>query len=243
MEPHDPVQAYLASQSLEPRPPGPAAAVRPFITISREAGAGGHALATTLLDKMRDRGPDPLLAGWQVFDQELCVKAVQSPRLRESLQNLLNAETRSPVQDALGPFFGSPPQYSVHHEIFQWIRTVAAAGKAIIVGRGGALVTRGAAPGVHVRLVAGFPARVRRMSGLLGLDEREAADLTREQDAARARLIRMYFGRDIADPLLYDAVWNTEKVPLTAVADSVLDLLQERCAQPAPPAAAMGALR
>ena len=37
-----------------------------------------------------------------------------------------------------------------------------------------------------------------------------------------AHFVERMYGRKINDPLLYDAIWNTERVPLDQVVDSVV---------------------
>jgi hypothetical protein len=41
--------------------------IHPFVTISREAGAGGHSLAETLLAQMRAIDGIPVFRDWQVM--------------------------------------------------------------------------------------------------------------------------------------------------------------------------------
>src|SRR5688572_30283359 len=73
--------------------------VHPFVTISREAGAGGHSLAETLLEQMKAIDGIPVLRGWQVMDQELCHKILENPHLKVSLEALLTEELHSEVED------------------------------------------------------------------------------------------------------------------------------------------------
>jgi len=63
----------------------------PFITISRETGAGGHSLAAALLKLMAKHGTKSL-SGWHVLDQEICEKVAAEPGLKVSLHRLLSEE-------------------------------------------------------------------------------------------------------------------------------------------------------
>ena len=40
--------------------------------------------------------------------------------------------------------------------------------------------------------------------------------------------MRDYFNRGIDEPLLYDAVWNTEKPPMEAITSSIITLIRQR---------------
>jgi len=215
----------VAYRGVHPRAPGATRASHPFITISRQTGAGGHTLAQVLLQQMRRDG-DPLLEGWQMFDRELCEKLMGDPTLRVSMQSLLTEEYHSQIEDLLfNMMLGDTPQDIVVKKIFQTVRTLTTVGKAIIVGRAGSCVTKGLPLGVHVRLVAPEPVRVRRMMQLLRVSEQEARAVVQKQDRDRARLVRDFFHRDINDPLLYDAVWNTDAVSLEAIAEAMIALI------------------
>ena len=212
----------------------------PFVTISRQTGAGGHSLAQALLEEM-EKQPDPLFHGWKMFDQELCRLILEDPKLKVSMQSLLSEEYRSQIEDILQTLIeGAATQDAVVRRTFQVLRTLATMGKVILVGRAGCCVTEGLAFGVHLRLVAPEPVRIRRMMRLLNLSsEEEARRVIKRQDADRARLVKDYFNRDINDPLLYNAVWNTDSVALETVAASVIQMIRGRvgtpCLQPIPP--------
>src|SRR4051812_763915 len=71
----------------------------PFITISRQAGAGGHALAHAILREMIARRGDPLWDDWSIFDASFCGEVFQRLRPRVPLTSLLNEDYRSPLMD------------------------------------------------------------------------------------------------------------------------------------------------
>ena len=201
----------------------------PFVTISRQAGAGGHSLAEALLTRM-EKEPDPFFKGWQMFDQELCKRISEDPKLKVSMQSLLTEEYRTQVEDLLaGMIVGGSSQEAVVKKTFETVRTLATFGKVILVGRAGSCVTVGLPLGVHVRLVAPEPVRIQRMSDRLHLSPEDAVrKAVRKQDQDRARLVKDYFNRDIDDPLLYDTVWNTGRVPVESVASCIITMIQHR---------------
>ncbi len=224
------IAAYLKTagyQETHPRPPG-RPEYRPFVTISRQTGAGGHAFARALLDEM-GKEDNPLFQGWQVFDRELCKKLMEDPTLHVSMQSLLTEEYRSEVEDAIFSLLGGEtPRYTVVKKLFETIRMLGALGRVIIVGRVGMCVTRGLPGGVHIRLVASEATRVKRMVGLLQVSEKEAREMIYKHDRDRARLVRDHFSRDIHDPLLYDATWNTDAASFEDIAASVIALIKRR---------------
>jgi hypothetical protein len=171
----------------------------------------------------------PIFRGWHVMDQELCHKIVENPHLKVSLDALLTEELHSEVEDVVNSLIGGyTPQSLVMVEIFSAIRKMATLGKVILVGRAGVCVTRGLAHGIHVRLVASPSSRIRRMMELLHIPEREAREAVARMDGSRAKLMKTYFNKDIRDPLLYDATWNTDSVGLEEIASSIIGLIQSR---------------
>lgn len=204
----------------------------PFVTLSRQAGAGGHTLAETLLKVMEQEKDTKLFRGWQVFDQLLCDVLLQDSRLHVSMQALLAEEYHSQVQEFIsGLLGGHSDQYLMVHRLFETIRALAMVGKVIIVGRGGSQATKKLPLGVHIRLVAPEPVRVQRMMKLLSQSEDRARQTAQQQDRDRARLLKAHFQAEIDDPLLYDAVWNTGAVPFETIAESIVSLLKHRVSE------------
>lgn len=203
----------------------------PFITISRQAGAGGHTLGDLLIGETKRMGDDPAWRGWEVFDQDLCRMVVDHPALLASLESLMTAECLSGVEDAVeGILTGSPGQDLIIQRIFRAMRFLATAGRVVLIGRGGACLLRDLPGGVHIRLVASMPARIRRFRALHQVSEAEATALVRRIDRGRANLVRSYFSREIEDPLLYDMVWNTDAASMEEIARSTLELTRSRAA-------------
>jgi cytidylate kinase len=207
----------------------------PFVTISREAGAGGSTLAQTLVKMMESEGETGLFRGWQVLDRTLCEILLQDADLDVSMRSLLAEEYRSQIHEfVLGLFGQRSDQYLVMKKMFEAIRSFATVGKVIIVGRGGSQVARKLELGVHVRLVAPEVSRVQRMRQLLNQNEEETKRIIHKQDQDRARLLKSHFQADIADPLLYDVVCNTGTVSFEAISESIISMIRHRAKEHSP---------
>ena len=204
---------------------------RPFVTISRQAGAGGHALADILLEVFAAQEDSDLFGGWRVFDRRLCEIVAEHPTYKNSMPSLLNEEYRHKAHDFFHQIFHSTVDQDVlMAEVFRVVRTVAEVGKSVIVGRAGSEVTRGQAPGVSVRLIAPEDVRIQGVMDFYGLDEKTARAEATKLDLARARLLKTHFKADIDDPLLYDAVWNTGDVSVDVIAECIVQMLRHRVA-------------
>ncbi|MDJ0848409.1 MAG: cytidylate kinase-like family protein [Myxococcota bacterium] len=200
----------------------------PFVTISRQAGAGGRSLASAILAEFERHPGEPLLQGWSSFDQELCEMVATDPELNVSLTELVTEEYRTPAEDYVSVLLGKSFQDEIQKKISVSIRELALVGKAIVVGRGGVCITGDIGPGIHIRLVAPREVRVERMMESFAASEKEAGTWVDEQDRSRAKMMKSRFGRDIDDPLLYHAVWNTDRTPFELIARSVRDLIRAK---------------
>jgi cytidylate kinase len=201
----------------------------PFVTISRQAGAGGHLLAYVLLTDFLKLKDEELFRGWHVFDKELCEVVAKDPDLRNSVEDLLTERYRSEVFEFLESLFsGYSKHYQLYKTTFKVVRMLATLGQVIIVGRAACCVTRTMAGGVHVRLVAPESQRILWLMKRFKISKDEARRTMLKQDADRRRIIRTFFNRDIDDPLLYDVVWNTSRVPAHEITRSIIDMIRIR---------------
>jgi len=223
------VMHYVAGLGAEVGAEKTPAGTLPFVTISRQAGAGGHTLGKALIRRMAAEKGAPLFKGWQLFDNEICERILEDKKIKVTLSSLLSEQFHTATQDWLHQLVaGTSSQAKVDGKVFETIRTVAGIGKAIIVGRSARHVTRAYAHGVHVRLVASRESRERWMADAFALERSEAAKRVKEQDGFRARRVRELFKADIESPLLYDAVFNTDAVPIDVIAESMMAMIREQ---------------
>jgi len=221
------LQAQLAMER-EPRTWDDETRIHPFVTISRQAGAGGLQLAETMLDVFGRQAETELFAGWQVYDRHLCEIVAEDPRYAESLDSLLELDD-SPRSGLFHAVLGPTTHHALLMDrVFLVVHTLAAMGKSIIVGRGGSAVARAMPQGVSLRLVAPEESRVELIRKMYNLNERKARQLVHKRDADRARLLKDHFGVDIADPAEYDVTWNTDRTSLGEIADAVVGLVRNR---------------
>ena len=209
--------------------PDPSRGLFPFITVSRQYGAGGRKLARTLIREL-EKESSKVLRKWGIFDRGLCELLVRDPKLKESIRTLFREEYQSETEALILSLLGrSTFKPAAYKELFEIVHTLATFGKVIIVGRAGSCITRSLPQGVHLRLIASEEDRIRR----LNLDPQsvtrvEAHKILQKNDWDRAQLVKRYFHQDIDDPLLYDAIWNTDRVPFEEIAKSTILLIKSR---------------
>ncbi len=151
------------------------------------------------------------------------------PKLKVLVKSLLTEEYHSEIQEFLTSVFGGPAhQYELYKKTFELVRTLAAIGKVIIVGRGAVFATMDMPAGVRVRLIAPESVRVKRMAELLQIDKAKARDVVRSRDRQRSRMVFDFFNKDSNDPSSYDGVWDTSEQTMEEIAQEVLTLIEKK---------------
>ena len=181
--------------------------VQPFVTISREAGAGGGEIARNLGEAL----------GWDVLDSEILDFMAERYQLPRDMLEVVDETKANWIQDIFGEWFDSQvvshEKFLVYLERILWL--AAMHGRVVIVGRGAQFVLP-RDKGLRVRVVAPKPFRVRRVMENRELTEVAAERWTAEVDEGRHQWARRYFDRALDDPHLYDLVLNIHRVGLQA---------------------------
>lgn len=185
---------------------------RRAVTISRQTGSGGHAVAIALADYLQSRSPANECP-WTVFDRNLVEKVLEDHNLPQRLARFMPEDRTSEMADTMDELFGlHPPSWTLVRQTAETILHLAELGKVIVIGRGGNVTTSKLDYVFHVRLIGSVEKRIQHMQTLNGLGFKEALALVRKEDRGRRRYLKKYFGKDIDDPLLYHLVINTDLV-------------------------------
>src|SRR5688572_1119723 len=156
----------------------PARLVAPFVTISRQAGASGRSLAKQLAERLNNVDPGQL--PWTTWDNELVEKVASEHYVSAARVEALEDERPSWFEEclaglALGGLGDWPDEFKVYHSVAVTIRALAEMGRVVVVGRGGAFITRDLPGGVHIRLVAPIDYRIETMARHLNVTPAAAA--------------------------------------------------------------------
>jgi len=225
-------QAYLAAQARArdgsaPGSRGPAPGL--FVTISRQAGAGGPPVAEALARLLTEREVGQSNMPWTVFDQEILHKIVEKNDFPPSLVKDLETQGVTPLEGILTDLFGVwPSAYDLLSKTSQMILQLAHLGNAIVIGRAGNVVTRHLDGSLHVRLVGSFWRRLRRIRERDDLEPYEAEKRLEKIDEGRRNYLKRYFEKDIDDPTLYDTVLNTDQLGYEGAAEVIAEALRAK---------------
>ncbi|SDU00296.1 Cytidylate kinase-like family protein [Verrucomicrobium sp. GAS474] len=232
--PLSPLAAYLNTEGPRHHSLHPAALDHPgpVITLSREEGAGGEAIARLAGTILSERGPHP--RPWLVFDDELAARIVRDHHLPDRIRAFLTDEQTSAIDDIVEELVGlHPDRFLLVQKMIETILGLAKIGRAIFVGRASHIVLMGMPEARHIRIVGTLEERAKRLAdpsalpGLSPLSLAEARARAKKIDRARMRFIGHYFHRDIDDPHGYDMTLNTDRLSLEEAARMVAALVPD----------------
>jgi cytidylate kinase len=207
------LEALSAGRSKEGKKPQP---IQPFLTISRQAGAGGRSVAGKVVEILN---ADPQNVPWTMFDKELVEVVREQHNLPEDVARYMTESSVNEVSDYVGEMLGlHPSSFELVRKTNETIITLARMGHSVIVGRGGNLLTRAMEGGFHVRLVAPEEWRLAHMRELHDMGEKEALERLKETDAGRRKYVRDHFDADLENALAYDCTINTGTMSFDAAA-------------------------
>jgi Cytidylate kinase len=220
-------EAYINIHLSRTGPGHHGKAMGPFVTVSRESGAGGSTFARALASRLDEALPGEV--AWTVFDRNLVEEMLRSEHLSPRLARFLPEDRISEIDASIGELLGLHPSlWALIQRTNDMMRELARRGHAIMVGRGANLATEGIPGGLHVRLVAPPLQRAQHMARQLGISLEEAAERNRRIDAARRAFVRSVFESEITRASGYDLTINRGTVSLEVVVELAVTALKER---------------
>jgi cytidylate kinase len=184
--------------------------VRPFLTISREAGAGGHTVGQRIVEMLNEQRRK---APWTVFDKELVDVVIEKHALPKNFSKYMTEAGVNAFESFVAELVGLHPASDTFiRKTNETILGLATLGNTVIIGRGSNYVTRHLPGGFHARLVASRDSRLRRMKEFYGLTDKDAAEQLKRTDEDRKDYVRDALGKDVDNVLAYDCVINTTHV-------------------------------
>jgi cytidylate kinase len=175
----------------------------PLISISRQLGSGGAAIAEDVAKKMK----------FQLLDKTIVEAIASRTGTREHAVRTLEERgiglLEESIRAALEPMSLTKSTYMKH--LTEVLIVAAEHGCAVVMGRGAHFLLH-QYPVFRVRVIAPLNIRIGRVSLRESIPFKEAEKKVRKIEAERADFIRNNFHTDINDPSHYDLVLNTEKM-------------------------------
>jgi cytidylate kinase len=199
---------------------------RQFITISREYGCSGYAIAKEIIKILNgaDEKPEPL---WAAYERGVLDRVMKDMGLSSHLARTLTDNAKKDMTDILKTAFSNlPPQVAVYQKLAETIRLLAANGNVVIVGRASNVITRGMAGGFHVMIVAPMEYKIKNIMKFKGITKKEAEKLVIENTARRENYIKEYVRFDVTNPHNYDLLINLSRNTINGVAQLIIEGLK-----------------
>jgi cytidylate kinase len=204
------------------------------VTVSREYGSGGAAIAAKLA----------ALLGYRLLDRALIERIATAAHVDPGTAEKFDEQVDHWVERLARAFrFGGIEAVAeVDHEgvldaaraaalAARVIREAADIGGCVIVGRGAQCVLRERPDVFHVFVYASIDDRVRRLRGRLG-DGVAVERIIDSMDRERAAYVRQHFGASWLEPRLYELMVNAA-IGEDAAAAAIRTALQTAVATPA----------
>ncbi len=200
---------------------------KPFITISRETGAGGFDFANKLLDRINSIKPEEK---WALFDKNILEKVMEDYEMPRELERFMPERKIPEFQTVLEQLFGlHPSEHKLIHRISMTIYHLAYLGNIILVGRGANIITAGLKHGLHLRLIEPLDRRVAYSAEYFNIDRGAALKFIETEDRNRKEYIKKYYSKNIDDGHLYSIIINFGRVEKDAAIKSLSKLISKMC--------------
>ena len=199
------VQRWQFSKPVKPETP----AASPVVTLSREPGSGGRIVAQKVSQAL----------GYDLFHQEMIHEMAKSARVSERLLATLDEKGLNTLENWISSLVDTrhlwPDKYLLH--LMKVVGTIGRYGKA-------------AEQRFRVRIIAPRPWRIENVIKDFNAATDIAAKRVMQTESDRKSFVRKYFHSDIADPINYDMVINTETFGLDHAAESVCQAVKMKFA-------------
>ena len=219
------IAAVVTNWEKELRHERPTEGQMPFITISRQYGCLAVEFGMRLANRMNEKSPSGLL--WTVYDREIVQKIADDLHIGQRLIELLTEHSRARVTEYLDTHFQKrPTKDDVIRKMVQAVRGLCEKGHSIVIGRGGSIVAAGSPAGFHIRIVGPMEWRIKQIAAIHQISLDEAEKRVRVIDKERQSFTFGIFGKDVADPDLYDMIINQSRFSMDEGVELVIHAMR-----------------
>ena len=184
-----------------------------IITIGRESGSGGHAIAKKVADAM----------GIPCYDKKKLVEGTAqiSGMNKNYVRKLDEKPVGFPFSGRIGAFEESP-ESNVARMTFEYIRQIAASGEScVIVGRCADSVLKDNPNALRIFVVGDVEEKNKRLSNIQQITLEEADQERKETDRFRRAYHNFYSETKWGDSRAYDLIINSSRLGIQGTADYI----------------------
>jgi cytidylate kinase len=190
----------------------------PVITISREFGSRGAALAEWIGER----------TGFKVWDREILEAIADELGSNRKFIESLDENRREMIEDAILGFLQNVnTNVNYLRTLIRVVKTIEEHGNAIIVGRGSNYICENP-NSVNVRVVSPVKTRIIEYAERNGVTIEEALAEIERTNKERADFVMYNFKRDVNNASDYDIVLNSGTLTLDAMMNIVLEAYRNK---------------
>lgn len=208
----------------------PSTSPPPVVTVSREFGARGAAVAKLVADRLQ----------FSFWNRELLAAMAAHAHVDTAAMERFDEHHPSALAETVSGLIPGPSRVSqldYARELSAVVRDLVAHGGAVLVGRGlNFMIDPRRA--LRVRVVCPLEQRIRELAERERISADNARAAIAEADRDRRAFVRDLYGKDIDDPAGYDIWVNTGTMSLEAAADIVVAAVRTHAAHSAASAGA-----
>ena len=186
-----------------------------IITIGRQHGSNGHAVAEALARRLHI----------PCYSKEIVDRTAKDSNFSHEVIRSYDEKRISPFMTPSTQFFGMDEGFRLNMQIasaqFEAIRSLADEGDAVFVGRCADYVLRNRGDLVRVFLMADKPYRIKTVMERKKLTEDQAKKLIREVDKDRSSYYRYYTDQTWGESEYYDLCLNVGRVGVEGAAEAI----------------------
>ena len=190
-----------------------------IITIGRQHGSNGHAVAETLAKRLNI----------PCYSKEIVDRTARDSNFSSEVIRSYDEKRISPFVAPSTHFFGMDEGFRLNMQIasaqFDAIRSLANEGDAVFVGRCADYVLRGREDLVRVFLLADMPYRIKTVMERKNLTRDQAKKLIKEVDKDRSSYYRYYTDQIWGASDCYDLCLNVGRVGIEGAAKVIEDFI------------------
>lgn len=209
----------------------PASEDGPVITISRLTGCDARQVASVLVKDINKKyGTDR----WKWVDKDIIFRIANELHTgTQRVENFYKGMELSDLSEMIMGFSeGFVTDLSVKKAIREVILSMCKEGHVIIVGRGGASISRDIVDSLHIRLFAPLSWRVNNIMKKKEMAYEDAEDYIMKTDEKRDNLIKEFLDKKIKDikdiDFLFDATLNRKTYSVQELSDLILTLYDRK---------------
>ena len=196
----------------------------PIVTISRQRGAEGPAIAFRTVELLTEmsRGIYP----WIVVDKDIAERVIEDHHLPKRISSFFTDERTLSIEEHIEGILGiSVPAATRIQDMTRTIIALARLGHVVFVGRAAHVITAKFPRAVHVRIIGSFDRRVERVAQSKHCSWDEAAAEVKRVDAQRRHFVSTHFHSDLDEATRYDMVFNTDRLSVEESARLIAQLV------------------